>query len=109
MGNGTISFFFTTLVCPHHVIPVKPGNQVLWRVLDTRLRGYDGDPGCGPWGHTAAFMILIGPFRVIPAEAGIQVLHNLIPKVVPLWIVFFNKTKLPLSVPFLELFFSRNC
>ena len=48
------------------------------------------------------------PHRVIPAEAGIQHLHNFIPKVVPLWIVFFNKTELPRSAPFLKLFFSRN-
>ena len=62
----------------------------------------------GPWDDMAVFTTLVGPHRVIPAEAGIQALQNLIPKVVPLWIVFFNKTKLPLSVPFLELFFSRN-
>jgi hypothetical protein len=62
----------------------------------------------GPWDDTAGFTTFVGPHRVIPAKAGIQHLHNFIPKVVPLWIVFFNKTKLPLSVPFLELFFSRN-
>ena len=62
----------------------------------------------GQWGHTAAFTIFVWPHRVIPAKAGIQALHNLIPKVVPLWIVFFNKTELPRSAPFFELFFSRN-
>jgi hypothetical protein len=86
-------------------MPVDTRIQGLCRFLDTRLRGYDG----------AGYIWAIGahgspydPHGVIPAKAGIQALRNLIPKVVPLWIVFFNKTELPRSAPFLELFFSRN-
>ncbi len=45
---------------------------------------------------------------VIPAKAGIQALYNFVPKVMPLRIVLFNKTKLPRTLPFLELLFSRN-
>ena len=95
----------TIFVWPHRRMPLNTRIPVWWRVLDTRLCGYDG----------AGYIWAIGahgspydPHRVIPAKAGIQDLHNLIPKVVPMWIVFFNKTELPRSAPFLKLFFSRN-
>jgi len=37
--------WFTTLVCPHRVMPVGTRIRGLCRFLDTRLRGYDG-VGC---------------------------------------------------------------
>jgi hypothetical protein len=44
----------------------------------------------GQSGNTVGFTTLVCPHPVIPAKAGIQHLYNLVPKIVPFWILFLN-------------------